>query len=148
MSQPQWETVANLGDANPIDHGGYFVFVDETGVYPPEAELLREPCEDGPQVWEVFRFVLEPCTFIGGILSDNRFHPDHPAWFADGLQGVASTMDVPLDELILWFCSDNPISRANAWRNVGEYHGFENLDSYPLRLSESEISERYPEFTD
>jgi len=28
--------VANLGDANPIDNGGFFVLRDTTGVYPPE----------------------------------------------------------------------------------------------------------------
>lgn len=35
-NQPVWKFVANPGDANPIDHGGLFVLVDETGVYPPE----------------------------------------------------------------------------------------------------------------
>ncbi len=43
--QPKWKLLANLGDANPIDYGGYFVYRDETGVYRDEAEKLISPDE-------------------------------------------------------------------------------------------------------
>ena len=46
MSQPVWSCIANLGDVNPIDYGGYFVYIDTTGVYPPEAELLIAPSDN------------------------------------------------------------------------------------------------------
>ena len=38
--QPKWKLIAQLGDVNPIDYGGYFIYEDETGVYPPEGEKL------------------------------------------------------------------------------------------------------------
>ena len=43
--QPKWKLLANLGDANPIDYCGYFVYRDETGVYRDEAEKLISPDE-------------------------------------------------------------------------------------------------------
>jgi len=156
MSQPKWKCVANLGDVNPIEHGGLFVFIDETGVYPPEAEKLIPPCEDGPQEWVAYRFILENCTHINGVLSDNQFHPDHPAWFAGSeqqreerpqdstyLQNICNCMDVEAKELIGWFCSDDPCERARAWECVGDYHGYENLDSEPRKLNRKEVFGRF-----
>jgi len=161
MSQPQWKFVAQLGDVDPIEHGGYFIFVDETGVYAPEAELL-EVIEEGDEIsWEVRRFILEPCTYIDGILSDNKFHPQYPAWFATPepekakrpqdttyLSNIASCQGLAVEELIKQFCSTDPIQRAWAYRAVGEYHGFANLDEYPLVFTDeqrSEVEERYKE---
>ena len=158
MSQPKWKCIANLGDESPIEYGGLFVFVDETGVYAPEAELLEPPCEDeaAPQVWTVYRFTLEPCTFENGILSDNPYYKDHPAWFAKPeseraerpqdttyLADICSSMDMEAGELVRLFCSDDPLERAEAWRCVGEYHGYDDLDSYPLELSRNEVFGRY-----
>ena len=111
MSQPTWKFVTNLGDANPIDHGGRFLYTDETGVYDPEVEVLEIKSGDtddeyndddeleveGDIVWEIHRFSVESCTYgmvidgefkpldhlhPQGVLSDNEFHPDHAAWFA------------------------------------------------------------------
>lgn len=169
--QPKWKYVGNLGDRDPINHGGLFVFVDETGVYAPEAELLElvsgdiedeyndddELVVEGDMKWEVRRFILEPCTFVDGILSDNPYHPDHPAWFAKPeaektnrpqdttyLSRICDSMDVEADELIRLFCSNDPLERAMAWRYVGEYHGYDNLDSYPLEFdSLREVEKRY-----
>lgn len=155
-NQPKWKFIANLGDVDPIEYGGYFVKIDTTGVYPPEVEVLIEPCEGEEQVWTVYRFILEACTFENGILSDNEFHPDHHVWFAKPesekvkrpqdttyLSGICKTMDVKADELIKQFCSDDPLERASAWHNVGEYHGWDNLDQYPLRLNRKEAFGRY-----
>lgn len=159
--QPIWKFVANLGDVHPIDHGGYHVFVDETGVYPPEAEYLVSPDSDnqpeseGP--WRIYRFILEPCTYINGILSDNKFHPDKPAWFAGPgsrraerpqdtcyLKDLAESWCKEVEQLASMFTSTDPCENAEAWRMVGEYHGFENLDSYPLIIkSRSEVEARY-----
>jgi len=162
MSQPNWKYIANLGDANPIDHGGFFVYIDETGVYDPEAELLeitRQNDGGEPIEWNVYRFSLEKCTLQNGILSDNKFHPEHPAWFAECkraerpqdttyLSNVAECMGMDLETLQTLFCSDNPIERAEAYRCVGEYHGFDNLDSYPLTFTDrTEVEQRYAEET-
>lgn len=187
--QPVWKFIANLGDANPIDHGGYFVYIDETGVYAPEAELLVEPSDDEVQRddrrkdsmerqlirnyekmlgrdatnaeidahvkahlgfesalrWTVYRFRLEPCTYINGILSENKYHPDKPAWFATYFSYLAKSVELDVDDLAGLFCHESPIERAHAWRVVGEYHGFDNLDAYPLTLNRAEVEKRYAE---
>ena len=145
-NQPDWKCVAQLGDVNPIDHGGYWVFVDRTGVYPPEAEHLESPDDDNG-TWIAHSFILDRCTFKDGILSDNQSHPEHPAWFAHDLQGNANSLGVTLQEMIRKLCSDSPVDRAMVYREIGLYHGFENLDSYPLTwkgpTARAEVTSRY-----
>ncbi len=126
MSQPKWKCVVNFGDVDPMEHGGLFVFLDETKECPPEVEKI-EPDQSG-RAWQVHRAVLEPCTYVEGILSDNPFHPDKSAWFADDLDGVCSAIVVDRDELIRLFCSDDAVERAEAWRCVADYWGWQNLD--------------------
>jgi hypothetical protein len=139
--QPVWKLVAQLGDRNPVDYGGHFVFVDETGVYNPEAEVWLEP-EDDYGKWEVRRYVLEDCTYINGVLSDNKYHPNSPAWFADSIKAIARSCDTTEAAFIDLLTSDDAQNRAIAWHEIGSYHGFDNLDPYPLHLSRAEITER------
>jgi hypothetical protein len=159
MSQPDWECIAQLGDASPTEYGGLWVLRDKTGVYPEEAERLECPVEDDPGgfgPYIVHRFILERCTYIDGVLSDNRFHPELPAWFAKPeskraerpqdstyLRNVCTSMDIDEDELIAAFCSEDPLKRAWAWTAIGDYHGYENLDEYPLHLRRREMKKRY-----
>lgn len=158
MSQPDWECIAQLGDNDPIDHGGYWILRDKTGVYPEEAELLVVPDDDDDGEYIVYRFVLERCTFIDGVLSDNKFHPDHAAWWAGTekerkarpqdttyLKNIADFVGMELEELVADFCSEDAVKRAMAYRAVGDYHGFDNLDSYPLTLKRREVKKRYKE---
>ena len=163
MSQPDWKLIANLGDVNPIDYGGYFVYEDTTDVYPPEAELLVSPDDDDSgEGWTVYRFCLDRCTLTPDangelILSDNSFHPDYPAWFAEPesrrrerpqdtcyLSNVAELMGQTLEQLQADFCADDPRVRAQAYLSVGSYHGFENFDSYPLTFKKrADVEARY-----
>lgn len=157
-NQPNWECIGQLGDKNPIDHGGYFILRDRTGVYPEEGEKLfppEDPDERGAK-WEVRRFILDRCTYQNGILSDNQFHPNHAAWFAKPeseraerpqdttyLKGVADYISSTVEEMIEWFCSENALDRARAYEAVGDYHGWANLDDYPLELTKTEVKRRY-----
>jgi hypothetical protein len=139
--------LTNLGDATPLDYGGYFVFGDETGIYPPEAELLEPPDDDtDPDAqharWTVYRVVLEPCTDRDGVLSDNPAHPELPAWFADSLSDIARSMDYPVARLRADLCGAAEIGRAHAYRAIASYHGWENFDSYPLTLTRAETVAR------
>jgi len=52
-------------------------------------------------------------------------------------------MGMEPEELIALFVSRDPLERAHAWRDVGEYHGFDNLDEYPLTLTREEVQARY-----
>lgn len=156
MSQPVWKFLTNLGDANPLEHGGYFVYLDETGVYPPEAEYLEVLYESNDPRYKVYRFSLDKCTYQNGILSDNKFHPELPAWFAAPeakkaerpqdrtyLSNVASYCGWEVEALIESLCSDDPVARAEAYDCVGEFHGFENFDNYPLDMRKRELRKRY-----
>lgn len=153
--QPSWKCIANLGDVHPIDHGGYFVYVDKTGVYPEEGEVLIVPNEEGGK-YTVYRLSLDRCTLVNGILSDNKYHPEHAAWWAHPesqrkerpqdstyLLNVAECSGTTPEELAEWFCSEDPLQRAEAYNAVGMYHGYDNLDSYPLQLTRSEVTKRY-----
>lgn len=143
-SQPNWICRANLGDMSPCEHGAGFVFEDLTGVYAPEMECSFE-IESTPNKlkWLVFRFTLEQCTWTNGVLSDNEFHPGKPAWFADTMESIAQHTGATLESFIADITRGTLCERAQAWRAIGEYHGFENLDSYPLVLSQEQIIERY-----
>lgn len=145
MSQPKWKYLTNLGDASPLDHGGYFIFEDETGVYAAEAEYLevQEDCGGDPDGGTAYRFNLDKCTYIDGVLSDNKFHPEHPAWFAKDLQTIADSFDMTVAEVAAKFCSDDPLERAWAYREVGVRWGFNEFDDDPLTLTEEEMQTRY-----
>jgi hypothetical protein len=151
--QPTWKLIANLGDVNPIEYGGYFVYRDETGTYTEEAELLLEPPEDATEErWTVYRVPLDRCKLIRGYLVSAKYKADWPhplpsydEWFHKDLEGVADSMDWDIDELREAFCSADPLKRAEAYRAVGDYHGWENLDSYPLTLTREEVETRYTE---
>jgi hypothetical protein len=149
--QPQWELIANLGDVNPVDHGGFFVYCDVTGQYECEVEILEAPeDEEAPEGWTVYRFSLDRCTFTDGVLSDNPFHPEIEAWFADRLDGVASFVGQEFHSLVRDLCSDDPIRRANAYRAIVDYFGPFEFDQYPLTFTDrAEIESRYstPEHT-
>lgn len=164
MSQPVWRLIANLGDEHPIDHGGYFVYRDETEVYPEEAELLEviDGDDEEETTWVVRRFILDRCTLVNGILSDNTYHPEHPAWFAQPeskrarrpqdttyLLNVANSMDTNVEALEAALCSEDPLRRAHAYRLIGEFHGWDNFDSYPLEFTDrAEVEARYGEESD
>jgi hypothetical protein len=159
--QPTWELLANLGDVNPLDHGGYFVYRDTTGSYPEEAEYLEVPDDDtDPESdgarWTVYRFGLDKCM-AKPVRADNAVylvpasyrqdwpHPlaSYDEWFHKDLARVASFIGSSLEELRADFCKDDPIARAWAYRAIGEYYGFVNLDSYPLSLTRDEAAARY-----
>jgi hypothetical protein len=118
--QPVWKFVANLGDVNLLDYGGLFVYVDTTGVYPPEAVKLIASEDDFSATVE-YRFVLENLT-LETITSE---------WFYSSLPEIASYIGSTTDALIASLLSSDPSIRARAWEAIGSYHGFLNLDQYP-----------------
>lgn len=157
--QPIWKQVVQLGDVNPLDYGGLFVYVDETGVYPPEMERVQsaDVSEDGDITeWETRRVVLENLKLvtddIGVYLVTARFDVDcyarpiapYDEWFHKDLASVASYVDSTVEEMRANLTSDDPVSRATAWRAIGDYHGWDNLDAYPNKWTErAELMTRY-----
>lgn len=147
--QPVWEYITNLGDVHPIDHGGYFVLKDKTGVYTPEAIKLipdYDPdYDDDCNKWTIYRFILEKCTYINNVLSDNKFHPNYPVWFSTEtkLNDMASFNGMSRIELINNFISNNIIDNAIAWEIVGDYFGYYELDNYPQHFTDINDLESY-----
>lgn len=163
--QPEWEYIGNLGDESPLDHGGLFIYRDKTGVYEEEAALLVVDDEDDPKSrYTIYRFVLERLKLVDGVLVPFRYQstwgtgrlkdgpfewmPDsapkkYEEWFVEELPMVAESIGAPLDELLEAFTSADPKRRAFAYEALGQHHGFENLDSYPLKLTRAEAKKRY-----
>jgi hypothetical protein len=146
MSQPEWKLVGRIGDCNPINYGGGYIFVDKTGRYCPEAEWIYPVNTDKDESpVDVYRYLLEDCTYVDGVLSDNKYHPEHHAWFEESVGAMAESFGEEKEWMIEKFCSDDPMERAFAWEEVGQYWGWENLDGYPLRLTYAEAEKRYSE---
>ena len=130
--QPRWHVAANLGDVNPLDHGGSFVLIDSTGVYDPE--LWRFDSES----MQLHRFSIEQChRTASGEIGDNNYHPNLAAWFgsAEKLRWVGSFADS--GDLHRHLCGSNVIDRALAYLALCDYHGSDNFDDYPLTLTRS-----------
>lgn len=148
-SQPNWKFLANLGDDNPVDYGGFFIFKDSTGVYEDEAVLLQSPDDDdSPEGWKVYRFIIDKLKIVDDYLVPDNYDaswphplPQYDEWFNKDLISVAETMGLDEDELREAFTSDNPLERAQAYLAIGYYHGFDNLDSDPLNFeTRSEVT--------
>jgi hypothetical protein len=155
-TDPKWQFLKNLFDENPLIYGGLFVYQDKRGRHEACAEYVQADHDD-PMI-SIYRFDLTKCTYVSGILSDNKFHPGHPAWFAKPeserakrpqdttyLANVVADFGMTEMDLINAFCSVNPVHRASAWAAVGHHHGWENLDEYPLVISRKEAQLRYDE---
>lgn len=161
MTQPEWELVANLGEADLEEGAAYLVFRDTTSVYPPEAEYVSALVDERGEPngrYAIYRIVLEPHTFVGGVLSDNPSHPDYPAWYAardpehrrrhgydqwTRFCQIADSNDMEPEGLAGWFCSDDPVYRAMAYREMADFHGWFEFDDQPLELTRDEVVERY-----
>ena len=143
--------LANLGDADPVSYGGFFVFELSDGSF--EIEVLEEPedDEDDPDArWTVRRFSPDRCTYENGVLSDNPYNPKLEAWYNPKLEAwfapvgpVAASIDVTESEMIANLCSEDPVARAWAYQALYLYHGGDNFDSYPLYLTQKEVEERF-----
>lgn len=139
-----WKCVANLGDKHPLDHGGLFVMIDTTGEYDPVIESIQPVECNGLVEWERHWVSLDKCYYTNQVISDNKYHLDCPAWFADSLQAVCESagMGIEKDGLIALLCSDDPVQRAQGYRMVLDYHGWSNGDPYPYMMNRREAKER------
>ncbi len=138
MSQPKWKLAANLGDTDPAEHGGFLVWVDETGVYPPEMSVYEPfhlPDERNETLyWTVHELTLDRCTFVNGHLSDNIYRPEEvEAWFWRSIPSVADSAGVSMTEVIRLLCSDDPVELADGYLSLGFHHGWHEFDNYPAQ---------------
>lgn len=145
MSQPKWKLVGNLGDVD-VFHGSRYVFEDTTGVYPPEMEIIS-PFTDKGIKWEVSRIVLEPHTFINGVLSENKFHPEYPAWYANKLDNVAASCGTSVNEIISLLTAPEALKRAEGYGLLYDHFGPQEFgDDMDVITTEKELRKRYDKY--
>ena len=123
--------IANIGDVNPLEHGGFFVLVDDNGN--TEFESIERSYND-EKVWIVRTGNLDRCTYVNGILSDNPYHPNSEVWF--------SKLAKEYPNLIDFVCSEDPVERALGYEMVASYYGWDELCYYPWIIDKEEAKER------
>lgn len=148
--QPEWRVIANLGDATPLEYGGAFLLVDETGVYGPELIVWDEPAEDDR--YEIYRFPVErlykvehedQLYYVHKCIKDgfDQGTLPHPIsayreWFLKALDNL----DEP-DRVLGQLLSEDPIENAQAYLSIAGYWGINNFDGYPLDMGRRELIE-------
>jgi hypothetical protein len=147
--------IANLGDVNYLVYGGRLVLAPTEDNPDPSVEVIDPPPEDEVAIgWHIYRFDLEPLKvveqdntmyLVPAAWDESWPHPlaSYDEWFHKDLAAVASSTGMDVQKLREGFCSDNLVARAVSWCALGDYHGFNELDHYPLHLSEHEAHERY-----
>lgn len=145
--QPAWRTLYAT-DYSRVE-------TDDTGVYAPEMEVAQEIADEPDGTFDVFRFSLDRLQSVfpdGGAhclipvnYGASWRHPaaDYDAWFTCGLDDVASSCGTTHRELVEALTGDDIAARAWAYECIGGYHGYANLDSDPLRLTEDELNTRW-----
>ena len=152
-NQPVWKKIGTVGDINPIDYDGGFIYHDETGVYPAELEYIQSTRDDEPIEWRVYRTVLDRLRCRDGYLylasvednwgkyheGEKEFYPSvYDEWFNRDLGGVADCVGLGVADLREMLCSEDEQARAFGYLNLAEYFGWENFDSYPLHFTSRE----------
>ena len=122
MSGYRRRFIANLGDASPFDFGGAIVSHDKYGYHmdywdAAEGDLPVRGEKHLVYGWDI---------------------PENVATEYDWADGAAIAHSTDCD----WFAlatSANVLDRARATLEIAEFHGPEELDSYPVVLTKSEI---------
>ena len=151
------KVIGDIGDSGPR-YGSDWLHVMDAGDDRYQLEkgerITDDDCEQSRDRYEVRVVDVDRCTYVDGVLSDNRFHPAHAAWFEDSLARVADCVDylcrdldvhdgmTPEQALRSDLCSDDPMRRAEAYRAILDYHGWDNGDSYPATLTQREAIQR------
>lgn len=153
-----WVFLRNLGDVSFLDYGGYFIYKHATGVYPEEAERLipdsMDESGDGGDpylsTYTIYRFPLDRLKLVDGYLVPLKYAPDwpHPVekydeWFHEELGQVAESVGSTKAQMETALTSADPLDRAIAYEAIGNHFGWDNFDSYPLKINRREAEERY-----
>ncbi len=141
-NQPIWST-AFCTDSRRL-------LVDTTGVYDPELEVAQELEDEEESKFLLDRVCCPRLKVVDDCLVPFRYetswpHPlrNYVEWFADSLGAVASYCGIPREVLRQNLCSEDALTRASAFEAIGSYHGYENLGSEPLTLTEDELNQRW-----
>lgn len=132
-----------VGDVNPLEHGGgRIIFGHAAPIIVPPREVALEYTEglhDDQEDVETAEFVVYRTDIEPDVFADlNWVEPKQ----------IASSIGVSVGELRKAARSIDPVTRAQVYIDVAGYHGWENIDGYPLKLSYEELMDRwYPDYT-
>lgn len=136
--------IAQIGDVNPIDYGGGFVFkckdVGRPAHYVIEYTFgVDTDYDQESKHWE--RLTLYRVDIPEGGEEFWR----HFNWTAtpESIRSVSRSMSIDEDELIALGTSSDPIQRARAIESIAGYYGWHELDTYPIEFSPSELRRRW-----
>lgn len=115
--------VARVGDVDPIEHGGGVIFESPEGelsleylrgIGGPERTVYQVPIPE--DVLDFYNWIeVENISSFGGLLPSE----------------------------IRKMSTGTPQEKAGILMLVATYYGWSNLDSYPLKLSEREVEQRW-----
>jgi hypothetical protein len=145
--QPSYWCIANIGDADPYEHGGAFVLIDRRGIYCPELVIIQSFDDSEQRI--VHKIELQRLTIIKKIdqanaskvqwdsVSDNKFHTNLAAWFGDrdSLKKVADFIGKRVTNFMRSLVSSDPVTVAFAYKALADYHGYANFDEQPQTLT-------------
>ena len=153
MSQPEWEEIKELSADT------WRVYRDKTGVYVEELEWADE-IEDAShdERFQVFRVTLDRLKMVEDengepVMVPIRYEPSwshavsrYREWYdrkPGDLKGIADTAGRTVADMRAALCSESARDRAFAYMDIAGCHGWENFDSYPLRMSGWELNRRW-----
>ena len=138
------KSVAQIGDVNPIEYGGGYVFKADNET--PRLEYVHGLDETHPKAWDLDLDDLAQtdratCTLyrvdLGGNGQDFLDWHDWIDW--------KEISDFTSQELADYSASalDDIGARAQAVQDAAAYHGWINFDQYPLQLTLTELIARW-----
>jgi len=139
VSNPKTPCTAlgSIGDVNPIEYGGGFIFKCKDPGRPPHylieytygeetdgktLTLYRADIpEGGEEFWRHFDWTSSP----------------------ENIRQLSRSLDIEEDDLIALGTSQDPVKRAYAIWEIANYYGWHELDQYPIQVSPSELRRRW-----
>lgn len=143
MTQPVWQYVH---DSHVSDDGGGFVYIDTTGAYAPELEIL-ETNYDGDG-WLAYRVVLEQFQLVGDCIVPTGYDPSWPEpvhsyepFWAEVLPAIEQCYGQAIKAALL---GADVRERAWAYECLADYCGADLFDHEPARiLNCDDLAQRY-----
>ena len=147
-----------IGDVDPLGYGGGFVYrlLPSSNGSGFELEYIDPPPDEEfdtkGALWTIYRTPLDRCipnpakkgAWVNASLLDRPLPcplGTYSEWWGDDVQAMVACMDH--STFAQDMASEDPLLRARAYQTIGQYHGWENLDSYPLMLTRAEVTKRY-----
>lgn len=142
-ARPSYFCIANLGDADPFEHGGAFVCIDRRGIYNPILLIYNEVFRKRSEVEleRCHKILDDSGEFLG--VGTNKFHPRYKEWFSDELETVVNFADWDLQKFINSLTSQNVVKRASAYLALVGYHGAYEFDHFPFIYETREDAEKF-----